>query len=342
MQNFELTVEEVGLLRSLHRGTKDRRFADRIKAVILLGTGWTVAETAEALLLDEDTVSKYVQLYRQGGTDLLLKMSYQGRSAKLSTHQIEQLDHHLMEHIYLRVQDIVAYVENSFSITYTVQGMTDLLKRLDYVYKKPKVLPGKHPDPQVQQAFIEKYETLKQTKGKHDPIYFMDGTHPRHNPVTAFGWIKRGVNKTLESNTGRKRVNINGAVAVESLDVEVDFAESVNAQSTISLLSKLEAKHEKAETIYVICDNARYYRSRLVQAYLEDSKVELIFLPAYCPNLNLVERLWKYFRKEMLYNKYYEHFADFNEACHVFFEHVEEHAKALRSLLAENFQIIRA
>lgn len=342
MQNFELTVEEVKLLRSLHRGTKDKRFADRIKAVILLGTGWTVTETAEALLLDEDTVSKYVQLYRQGGTDLLLKMSYQGRSAKLSSHQIEELDHHLMEHTYLRVQDIVAYVENSFGITYTVQGMTDLLKRLDYVYKKPKVLPGKHPDPQVQQAFIEKYETLKQTKGKDDPIYFMDGTHPRHNPVTAFGWIKRGVNKTLESNTGRKRVNINGAVAVESLDVEVDFAESVNAQSTISLLSKLEAKHKKAETIYVICDNARYYRSRLVQAYLEDSKVELIFLPAYCPNLNLVERLWKYFRKEMLYNKYYEHFADFNEACHAFFEDVKEHAKALRSLLIENFQIIRA
>ena len=122
MQNFELKVEQEKLLRSLHRGTKDRRFADRIKAVILLGTGWTVAQTAEALLLDEDTVSKYVRLYRQGGTDMLLKMSYQGRSAKLSPHQIEELDHHLMEHVYLRVRDIVVYVDNSFGVTYTARG----------------------------------------------------------------------------------------------------------------------------------------------------------------------------------------------------------------------------
>jgi transposase len=95
----------------------------------------------------------------------------------------------------------------------------------------------------------------------------------------------------MESNTGRSRVNINGAVDLARLTVVVEFDDAVNAQSTLALLRRLEARHRKAQTIYVYCDNARYYRSRLVQAYLQRSKIKLIFLPAYGPNLNLIERL---------------------------------------------------
>ena len=130
MRGFELTFKEVQSLQSLHRLSKDRRLADRIKAVILLGTGWTVTQTAEALLLDEDTVCRYVQLYQQGGTDRLPALHYRGSAAKLSPEQIKQLDDHLMAHTYLRVLDIVAYVENAFEVIYSIQGMTDLLKRL--------------------------------------------------------------------------------------------------------------------------------------------------------------------------------------------------------------------
>lgn len=233
-------------------------------------------------------------------------------------------------------------MEGEFGVLYSVQGMTDLLRRMDYVYKKPRRLPGKHPDVQTQLAFQAQYEAIKQSKGNHDPIYFMDGTHPQHNSVAAYGWIKRGTDKTLQSNTGRKRVNINGAVHIEALDTVVRFDEMVNAQSTIELLKSIEARHPMANKIYLFCDNARYYRSRLVQEYLQCSKIVLIFLPPYCPNLNLIERLWKYFRKEVLYNRYYEHFADFKAACQAFFDHIQDHAKALRTLLAEKFQIIAA
>ena len=342
MDGFRLTSEEVRSLRALHRRCKDRHVADRIKAVVLLGTGWTVIDTAEALLLDEDTVRSYRQAYRQGGTDLLLTVRYQGSDPKLSPDQIRELDQHLSATTYLRAQDVVVYVKETFGVVYTVAGMTDLLKRLDYVYKKPTLTPGQHPDVAVQQAFIEDYQRLKENKGKDDPIYFMDGVHPRHNPVAAYGWIKRGTDKTLESNTGRSRVNINGAVDVAGLKVVVEFGEAVNAQSTIALLGRLEARHPRAKAIYVYCDNARYYRSRLVQAYLVGSKIKLIFLPAYCPNLNLIERLWKYFRKQVLYNRYYEHFAQFKAACEGFFQGIDEHVTALRSLLTENFQVITA
>ena len=342
MRDFALTIEEVRSLRTLHRSCRDRRLADRIKAIVLLGTGWTVSDTAEALMLDQDTVHKYVQLYRRGGTDLLLSLHYQGSSPKLSDERMDALDRHLSQRTYLRVQDIVAYVDSTFGVVYTIQGMTDLLKRLDYVYKKPKRLPGKHPDVETQLAFIEGYEKLKARKGPDDPIYFMDGVHPQHNSVAAYGWIKRGTDKSLESNTGRARININGAIDIDHQDVVVEFGESVNAQTTVTVLQALESKHPEAERIYVYCDNARYYRCWLVQEYVRHSRIELLFLPPYSPNLNLIERLWKYFRKQVLYNKYYAHFAEFVAACRDFFDHIEGQRESLRTLLTENFQLIGA
>ena len=103
-----------------------------------------------------------------------------------------------------------------------------------------------------------------------------------------------------------------------------------------------EHKHRKAKTIYVIADNARYYRSRDVKTYLETSRIKLIFLPAYSPNLNLIERLWKHFRKVVMHNRYYQSFADFTEAAEAFFLNIKEHRNAIRSLLTENFHLFSA
>ena len=98
-------------------------------------------------------------------------------------------------------------------------------------------------------------------------------------------------------------MNINGAIDVKTLQWSVDLPESVNAQSTISLFRKIEQKHPSAPKIYIIADNARYYRSKMVRGYLSRSKIEAIFLPAYSPNLNYIERFWKYFKKKVLNNQ---------------------------------------
>ena len=90
----------------------------------------------------------------------------------------------------------------------------------------------------------------------------------------------------------------------------------------------------------MIADNARYYRNKSIKKYLETSRIELIFLPAYSPNLNLIERLWKYFRKNILYNKYYQCFSDFKNHAMAFFANIKEHKAALRTLLTDNFEII--
>ena len=72
----------------------------------------------------------------------------------------------------------------------------------------------------------------------------------------------------------------------------------------------------------------------------EDLSHELVFLPPYAPNLNLIEQLWKFFKKKTLYNRYYETFADFKAACEAFFADPAQYRGELRSLLAENFEIV--
>ncbi len=168
----------------------------------------------------------------------------------------------------------------------------------------------------------------------------MDAAHPQHNPVLACGWIKRGEDREVRSNTGRRRVNINGAIDLERLEPVVRFDDTINADSTIALFEQLEQANLVATWIYVICDNARYYRSKAVKEYLKTSRIKLVFLPAYAPNLNLIERLWKFFKKKVLYNRYYESFREFRKACEEFFLNPRKYHRELRSLLTENFEIV--
>ncbi len=116
--------------------------------------------------------------------------------------------------------------------------------------------------------------------------------------------------------------------------------ETINSDSTIGLLTQLEQRNPEARKIYVIIDNARYNHSKKVKEYVKTSRICPIFLPSYAPNLNLIERLWKFFHKKVLYDKYYSTFDRFKQACINFFENIPQYKDELNSLLTENFQII--
>jgi len=184
--------------------------------------------------------------------------------------------------------------------------MTALLHRLGYVYKKPKLVPSKANDDE-QEYFLQEYEKFIKKKPENEAVFFIDGFHPTHNSLAAYGWIKKGSERAVLSNTGRGRLNIHGAMNAETLETTVIVSEdSVNTDSTIALFEALEKLHPLATVIHVILDNARYHFSAPVMEYVKNSKIKLIFLPPYSPELNLIERLWKFFKKKVLYNQYYE------------------------------------
>jgi len=217
MKDYRLSKQEIAELRSAHRATRHVREAYRLNAVILLDGGWSPPAVADALLIDADSVRNYFKRYKEGGVDELLRMSYVGSEALLNAEQLGTLDEHLQTQIYPTSADVARYVEQRWGVRYTPSGMTALLHRLGYVYKQPKLQPGKHPPVETQEAFIAKYTDLKDNKAEEDVIVFMDAMHPQHNPVLGCGWIKRGNTQPIQSNTGRQRPNINGAINIETL-----------------------------------------------------------------------------------------------------------------------------
>jgi transposase len=159
--------------------------------------------------------------------------------------------------------------------------------------------------------------------------------------VIGCGRIPRGEEHPIKSNTGRRRLNINGAIDVRTMSAHVRFDDTIDAASAIALMAQIDDAYPDAATITVICDNARYYRSKAVREYLETLRIELFFLPPYSPNLNLIERFWKFFKKQDLYNRYYEAFEDFRGTCKNCFRNVDIYASPLWRLLVENCEIIR-
>jgi len=339
MPDYRLTPSELAELRAAHRQARDIRAAYRLNAVILLGQGRTVPDVADALLFDPETVRQYFKKYREGGVERLLRMSYVGSEALLDAAQLSELDAYLRGRLHPTAQSVARWVEERWGVPYTPGGMTAVLRRLGYSYKKAKPVPGKA-DAARQEAFIEDYRKLKENSEEGDPILFADATHPLHNPVVGCGWIKRGEEYPIKSNTGRRRLNVNGAIDISTMAAQIRFDDTVDAASCIALFEQIERAYPKAKRITVICDNARYYRSKAVAAYLAHARIRLHFLPPYSPNLNLIERFWKFFKSEVLCNQYYEKFERFKDACRRFFANLADYEVQLRSLLTENFEIL--
>src|SRR4051794_40027078 len=150
MKDF-LPAQEVIRLKAAHRLEKDRKRADRIKTILALNEGLSYQQVAKLLLLDDTTIRRYLQEFKDSGVDGLLEDRYQGSVGLLPEIDIRSLENHLQEHTYQSVKAICWYVRRTFGVSYSIAGMTHLLHRRGFVYKKTVVVPGKV-DP-LKQAF---------------------------------------------------------------------------------------------------------------------------------------------------------------------------------------------
>lgn len=338
MKGFSLSSQQIQELRLAHKSAlkaKDGRLAYKINAVILLGSDWTIEEVVEALLLDDETLRSYVKNYLIGGVTDLMKNNYKGSESKLSDDQIQKLCEELDKNIYPTTHAIAHYIKIQFGIEYTISGLTDFLKRLNFVYKKPKLVPG-NSDPEAQDIFLSQFIEFMKNKQETEAVFFVDAVHPTHNTMAAYGWMRKGKETELLSNTGRSRLNIHGAMNAETYETTiVSSTDNINTDSTISLFEYLISLYPLATAIYVILDNAKYHFSREVQEWIKNSKIKLVFLPSYSPELNLIERLWRVFKKNVLYNKYYKTFDEFKDSCIGFFINQKEHHDEICSIMGD-------
>jgi transposase len=335
-----LTSEQRAEIKSLHRQCKERRFADKLKSILLLDRDLSCEEISEILLLDDDTIRNYKKQYLSEGVNALLSDNNKGGVSKLTDTQVVELDKHLSENVYTDSNLIIFWIETNFHVKYSLSGINQLLKRMNYVYKKPVLTPCKT-DVSKQNEFVEKYQQLKSNLSENDQIYFMDGVHPQHNAIADYGWIKKGETKCLKTNNGRQRININGALNLQSQEVIIVEDETINSQTVIKTLQSI-LEFQAVGLIHVIADNAKYYHSQIVKDFLkEHPRIQFVFLPAYSPNLNSIERLWLIMKKNVVYNKFYEKFSDFREHILAFFENKTWTNPKWENFLTDNFHVVQ-
>jgi transposase len=315
------------------RPERQRRNADRIRVILLLDQGETYASIAKFFFLDEDTIANYRKRYVEGGVESLLSDDYKGSTSRLSLDQQMALEIHLLGQVYLSAAEILDYVHRHFKVSYKLSGLTALLKRMGFSYKKPKPVPGKA-DLKKQESFIDQYRKLQ---GK---IYFGDSVHPHYNLVLGYGWIKRGLEMEVLTTPGRLRLNISGALCIDNQDIITRTFKTINAQSTCAMLKAIREKNPEEKKIFYILDNARYHHAKEVKALAEELGITLVYLPGYSPNLNPIERLWKFFKKKVLYNTCYPSFEEFKTAVREFFRGIRRHCRELETLLTDNFTAI--
>jgi transposase len=212
------------------------------------------------------------------------------------------------------------------------------LKKLDIKWRKVGSVPAKV-DIEAQQQFHDEklLPRLEEANEGKRAVYFVDAAHFVMGAFLGFLWCVSRV--FVRTPSGRQRFNVLGALNAVTKKLETITNDSyITSIQVCELLKKLA--DNTTLPITLVLDNARYQRCRLVMEFAQELGVELLFLPPYSPNLNLIERLWKLTKKECLNSKYYTDFTAFSGAILTFLDTMgTTHKKQLDSLLTLKFQL---
>lgn len=335
MNKFLKKSERVELLEEL-KIERARRYAERIKTILLLDAGEKYNDIAKFLFLDEGTIRNYYKRYSSGGLDELVNDHYNGKQSLLSETEQNIVIEDLQIRIFSTTKSVIAHIEKKFNIHYSRGGMTNLLHRLGFSFKKATPVPGKAKRDQ-QEKFIRQYKGIK----PHGLVYFGDSTHPEFAPTITYGWIKKGENFEVKTNSGwRKRVNICGAIEIDTLDVISRSYDTINKQSICELLRSIRRKNPNENKIYLVLDGAAYNRAKKVKMLAKELKIRILYLPPYSPNLNPIERLWKFMKKKVTANRYFEEFTEFKKTLMEFFRGIRKYKSELETLITDNFSVL--
>lgn len=201
------------------------------------------------------------------------------------------------------------------------------------------MLPAKA-DPEKQKEYLEEEleSRLEEAKTGKRVVFFVDAAHFVLSAFLGFLWSAKRI--FIRAPSGRQRFNVLGALNAMTHDmITVTNDTYITAQSVCTLLEKIAVQYV-GQPITIFLDNARYQRCALVIDKAKSLNIELCFLPAYSPNLNLIERVWKFVKKKCLYSHYYEKFPAFKAAISKCLdETMTIHKAELDSLLTLRFQL---
>jgi transposase len=343
LQDHFLTPEERTALQSLLRERKAAGLkVRRANALLLLDDGLLPLDVARVLYLDEDTIRSWKRGFASDGLGSLDLKAYAKRDGHLTADQEAKLITLFRTRPPKTTDEVRAVIDTLFDVAYSKAGAIKLMARLGFCYKKPKALPM-GADEAAQVAHIEAYEALLNRLGSDESVVFADAVHPEYQSRPAHGWFPKDEKVAIKATSGRKRLNIHGAFDLETSRLTWVESERISAETTLSLLQKLEAAYPDKRVIHIFLDNARYHHAKMLQPWLErpDCRIRLHFLPPYAPHLNPIERLWGIMHEHITHNRHYPTFGEFVDAVIGFLRNtVPKNAHQWCDTITDNFRII--
>jgi transposase len=342
MKTIQLTPQQRNDLSDRRRHAQDRRIFQRLSAVLWSDDGRTREAIAELVGVSTRQVGQWLRIFRNKGLEQLCTLHYRGDPGCLRPAQVQRLKQEIATGAFHNAEQVRTWVLDTWGVAYSISGIKDLLRRIGASYHKVSGFFWKA-DVEEQKKFVRKYRRHKREAGPTTRRYFVDACHPVWGVDLLYScWLPVGQRYYVGVGNGRKRLNILGAYSPEDHDY-VDLRltkEDITGEQFVKLLEKLLAKHPETEKFLLYLDNARYYSKPVVKEWLaRHRQFRLVFLPAYSPNLNLIERLWKFLRKEAL-NRWHKTFEAMRGAVAEVLDHLGEYRDELSTLMTERFAIV--
>ena len=331
------------LIELARDGSTAHRLGRRANALVLLDDGMSCQAVAKVLLLDDDTIRTWYRLYQEDGIEGLASFGYEGGACRLTAEQQDRLKAWIGATLPRTTREIGAWIWRECGIDYEGRsGLIALLHRLGMEHRKPTAISRKL-DPAKQVAFIKAYDALLNQLSADEAVMFADAVHPTHAVRPVGCWAPKDVQVAVQQSSGRERLNIHGAIDLETGQTRMLDVLVVDATSTIMLLMAIEALYPRLRLVHVFLDNARYHHAKLVQQWLSrpGCRIRLHFVPTYCPHLNPIERLWGSMHKHVTHNRCYATSKAFNTAILTFLRHdVPGNWNIYCDQVSDNFRVI--
>jgi transposase len=346
MKPIQLTPKQRQELDRRRKASHDRRLYERLTAVLGVAAGKTRAEVADLLGVSLTQLGEWLRVFRNQGLDALCTLHNKGDPGNLTAQQVDQLKSEIRSGRFRNSDHIRHWLQETFGVQYTSSGVKQLLKRIGASYHQVTGFLWKA-DPAKQHEFVAQYERQKAAArrpgARRTRRYFVDACHPLWGLDLVYAcWLLVGQRLLAGMGSGRKRLNLLGAYCPddhEYLDLRLT-RDNINGEQFVNLLRLLRATHPEAERFLLYLDRAKYYSSPVVKAWRRrHPEFQLEPLPTYSPNLNLIERLWKFLRKKAL-SRWHPSFEAMQEAVSEVLDHLENYRTELETLLVEKFHIV--
>jgi transposase len=345
MKPIVLTPEQRRTLERRRKGTLDRRVYQRLTAVLTVAEGNSREEVAHLLGIGLTQLGEWLRVYRNKGLDALCTLHYKGDPGKLTAQQVGQLKDKVSTGCFRNSDQIRQWLQDTFGVSYSPSGVKDLLRRIGISYHKVTGFLWKA-DPDKQKEFVRKHERQKaqaRREGTTTRRYYVDACHPIWGLDLVYScWLLVGQRFLVGMGSGRKRLNILGAYCPddqEYLDLRLT-RDNINGEQFVNLLRLLRERHPEVKKFILYLDNAKYYDKPVVKEWLaRHPGFHLEPVPPYSPNLNLIERLWKFLRAKALC-RWHKTFEAMQEAVAAVLDHLDRYRDELATLMVEQFHII--